>query len=144
MSLPNLKQGCRCAGDDAPLALSVGYAPPEVIFAYSVGLESMRVNTAADMWSVGVIAYELMTARPAFPAHMAKDDVIAALLGKQPLPWEAADAATLRKLLRLKGAILQCLTRNPADRPSAADFAGAVEHAFLPSATTTTICQRHQ
>lgn len=119
--------------------MSIGYAAPEVVFAYAAGLRSMRVSTAADMWSVGVIAYELLTAAPAFPRTMAKEDVVAALLGKQPLPWEVAPAATLRKLLRLKGAILQCLNRNPAKRPSAADFAGAVEHAFLPSATTTIV-----
>ena len=89
------------------------------------------------MWSVGVIAYELLMGRPAFESFSSKDTVIAALVGEAPLPWESASAADLKRLLKLKGSILQCLSRDPEQRPTAVDFAGVVEHTFLPAATTT-------
>jgi hypothetical protein len=56
--------------------------------------------------SVGVLAYELLTGQPTFGPGSTKESVIAALAGRAQLPWEAAGAPELKKLLRLKSAVL--------------------------------------
>ena len=109
---------CR-AGEKAPLAFSLIYAAPEVVTAFVNHESSIVASEAADMWSMGVIAYELLTGEPAMPPGATRQSLIDALTGKAKLPWEAADAATLRKLMRLRGVIMQCLHRDPAKRPSA-------------------------
>ena len=70
------------------------------------------------MWAIGVIAYELLTGRPAFPLGTTQEGLIDALTGKKKLPWEEASADELRMLLKLKGPVLQCLSREPELRPT--------------------------
>ena len=69
---------------------------------------------------------QLLTGESAFPAGSSKETVMRAVLGGAPLPWEVAPVDTQRKLLRLKGPILQCLRRDPAARPSAAGLLRAL------------------
>ena len=47
------------------------------------------------------------------------DVVRAQILGDQALPWEVSDC---RELRTLKRSVLQCLSRDPLDRPTAADL----------------------
>jgi serine/threonine protein kinase len=74
-----------------PMSFSLTYAPPEVIAAYDAGEKNMPVSGAGDMWSLGVIAYELLTGRRAFPKELHLDDVRAQVMGAKPLPWEKED-----------------------------------------------------
>ena len=89
------------------------------------------------MWSVGVIAYELLTGASAFPHGSLKDTVIDALLGKSPLPWETATSEQLRRLMRLKRPILQCLCRDAGKRPSIEQLMASIQSIFQGSATTS-------
>lgn len=119
-----------------PLAFSLAYSAPQVVAAYAAGASRIVADKAADVWSLGVIAFELLTGALAFDNTFSREQVIAALVGETQLPWETASAATLKSLRKLKGPILQCLSREPSERPTAAEFAGAVEHTCLPAATT--------
>ena len=41
------------------------------------------------MWAVGALAWELLTGRPLFGDSFSDEDVVMALLGFKPLPFEA-------------------------------------------------------
>lgn len=41
------------------------------------------------MWAVGALAWELLTGRPLFGDAFSDEDVVMALLGFKPLPFEA-------------------------------------------------------
>lgn len=41
------------------------------------------------MWAVGALAWELLTGRPLFGDNFSDEDVVMALLGFKPLPFEA-------------------------------------------------------
>jgi serine/threonine protein kinase len=46
------------------------------------------VQTASDMWAVGVVAWELLTGSPLFGDTFTDEDVVMVLLGFKPLPFE--------------------------------------------------------
>ena len=46
-------------------------------------------QAASDMWAVGALAWELLTGRPLFGDNFSDKDVMMALLGFKPLPFEA-------------------------------------------------------
>ena len=46
-------------------------------------------QAASDMWAVGALAWELLTGRPLFGDAFSDEDVVMALLGFKPLPFEA-------------------------------------------------------
>ena len=120
------------AGTDAPLAFSPRYAAPEVLRAYEAGARTIPVTAALDTWSLGVMAYELLTDGPAFDRFSTPEEVTDQLVGRAPLPWE--DGATrdgkLRKLRMLKRSLTQCLSREPRERPSAAELLDGWERLF--------------
>lgn len=49
------------AGQASPLSYTLMYAPPEVVAADVRGKKEVAVETSADMWSFGIMAYELAT-----------------------------------------------------------------------------------
>lgn len=62
-------------GDAAPTAFSIGYAAPEVIQAYRDG-RKIIARESIDAWSLGVIAYELLTGEPAVDMFRGPDKVL--------------------------------------------------------------------
>lgn len=58
-----------------PLAFSLTYAAPEAVAAAAAGHRKVAVDSAVDMWALGVVAYELLTARRAFPKHLSHADI---------------------------------------------------------------------
>lgn len=56
------------AGTRAPLRATLAYAAPEAVRAYDCGDRDLLSTPELDSWSLGVLAYELLTGRPAF--HM--------------------------------------------------------------------------
>ena len=59
--------GCVAAiGQAVPLSFTLAYASPEVATAHEAGTECLEVTAAMDAWSLGVMAFELLTGAPAF------------------------------------------------------------------------------
>ena len=59
--------GCAARIDEpAPLNFTLAYAAPEVASAAMASQKVIRPTPALDAWSLGVMAFELMTRAPAF------------------------------------------------------------------------------
>eukprot|EP00892_Ulva_mutabilis_P010359 jgi/Ulvmu1/7696/UM038_0128.1 len=117
--------GCAARiGEVAPLTFTLTYAPPEAVSAAMAGGKGIESTRALDAWSLGVMAFELMTGAPAF--RLLTDGrcrVIAMLRGDLPLPWEGElPPAVLRKLGTVRAPIMQLLQRDPARRASMRSF----------------------
>ena len=121
----------RGAGGMANLAFSPRYAAPEVLQAYEAGEKEVSVAASTDIWSLGVMAFELLTDAPAFDRYTPQKDVIAALSGRAALPWEGPGGeGKLRRLRMLQRSITRCLSRDAAERPSAQELLASWEKLF--------------
>ena len=54
------------AGEDAPLSFTLAYAAPEVAAAYRGERWDIEAHPALDTWSLGIMAFEMLTRAPAF------------------------------------------------------------------------------
>ena len=130
------------AGDTVPLMYSPLYATPEVAQAVERGDRTIVADAAADMWALGVMAFELLTHQPVFhPWSTTRGTIWAQLCGREALPWEdgAPEQATKVKQLQvLKRAVLECLQREPEDRPAADQVLRHWRSLFEASTVTTT------
>ena len=53
-------------GEKVSLSFTLAYAAPEVVHAVYANQYSMEASPALDAWSLGVMAFELLTGAPAF------------------------------------------------------------------------------
>jgi serine/threonine protein kinase len=59
--------GCAARiGAAAPPSFTLAYAAPEVVRALVMGTRTVVTTPALDAWSLGVMAFELLTGSPAF------------------------------------------------------------------------------
>jgi eukaryotic-like serine/threonine-protein kinase len=59
--------GCAArSGESAPLLFTLVYAAPEVLRALKDGQDAIIADPALDAWSLGVMAFELLSKEPAF------------------------------------------------------------------------------
>jgi len=98
--------------------LTLHYASPEQI-------EGKAITVASDVYSLGVLLYEILTARRPYDSERSTRGAVeqAILEGEPPLPSSrAADQATARKLRgELDAIVVKALKREPADRYATAD-----------------------
>jgi hypothetical protein len=103
----------RCEKDDATQTGpwgTVHYAAPELFD------EKAELTGKADVWSFGLILYEICTDSPAFPTALSPFDVIRQLRGqcRPKIPIECGDY--------MISLICRCWSDDPPDRPSFADI----------------------
>ncbi|KAK9823492.1 hypothetical protein WJX72_003130 [[Myrmecia] bisecta] len=75
-------------GEAAPLRYNLRYAAPELLVSDLAGETLVHADPAADMWSLGLVAYEVLTGCAVFGDHYNDEAVISMLLGYSKLPWE--------------------------------------------------------
>jgi serine/threonine protein kinase len=117
------------------------YCAPEIAIDPSKPLPPTTVTSAADMWGIGVIAFELLTNERVFPTEASDAEIISALRG-HALPWEAAAPGRegrCEKLRGLKRAVLACLDRDPSRRPTAESLLASWEHMYDSMKTLSTV-----
>ena len=128
------RYGPLTAESTASLMFSLKYAAPEVVRALEAGSRTIRVDAAVDIWAIGVIAFELLTGERAFPGAMGSEAAAQeAIAGRVPLPWEGRSGVVemrLRKLRGMRRTVLQCLDRDPAQRPSSEALLQSWDHTF--------------
>ena len=101
---------------------------PEVAAAWETGATSVIVSPAVDIWAFGVLAYELLTHRHAFPRTLSEAAIWDQVTGRVALPWETLDGeGTNNFRARAKGIVLECLHRDAAQRPTAKALRAALQ-----------------
>ena len=109
---------------------SLQYVAPEVLAAVEAGDASIETSAAADIWALGVIAYELLTNSRAFGMGTTRAVITAQVLGREAAPWEQEPRAVGAKLRGLRRSVMSCLQRDPEQRPTAAQLVEGWEHMF--------------
>eukprot|EP01025_Chloroclados_australasicus_P037702 TRINITY_DN3852_c0_g1_i1.p1 TRINITY_DN3852_c0_g1~~TRINITY_DN3852_c0_g1_i1.p1 ORF type:complete len:209 (-),score=21.26 TRINITY_DN3852_c0_g1_i1:251-877(-) len=115
-----------------PISYCLPYAPPEVMAEVEAGQHRMVVKKSQDIWSLGVVVWELLMKKRLFPPDASPQSIKSQLLGATPLPWEnkGANAANLRRLTFLRRHVLACLSRDPKARPTANALLDVLTHLF--------------
>lgn len=104
------------------------------------GQVATKATAAADVWALGLIAFETLTKTVVFPAGTTEKQIRDRITGRLPLPWEEGDAAGRERVRALRGfrrSVMMCLERNPARRPRSTEIVTMWTHLFDGPPTNT-------
>lgn len=88
---PGVFTATMCCADrksPVPFEAPMRCTAPEVEAARESGAAGVVTDGSADMWALGVLAFELLTQSSAFPPGVPVATVRKMVLGRIPLPWE--------------------------------------------------------
>ncbi|NJM90947.1 MAG: protein kinase [Myxococcales bacterium] len=127
------------AGTEGELEFTPQYAPPEVITAFEAGQYTMTAEASSDVWSLGIMAFEILTDTRVFAPGTDMQTIQNAIMGHTPMPWEGPERAQLLpKLKMFKSDVMQCLDRDPKRRPPIRVVVNAWRHMFDAMSTKVT------
>ena len=93
------------------------YLPPECFASPGDGGAAVRISNKVDVWSVGVIFYQMLFGRKPFGEKQTQDEVHAMHVGAAPALAGPAFPAKPAVSAEAKAFIKRCLTHAAADRP---------------------------
>lgn len=127
------------AGAISRLTFSVSYSPPETLMVLRAGQRTIKSDPAADIWAIGLVAYELIHRRRAFREFSwTFSDVLDAAAGTRAYPWEDRPGSFARdpELRALGSVVRACLSRDSAARPTAGQLVQRLNQLFDSHGTT--------
>jgi serine/threonine-protein kinase len=89
-------------------------------------LQGLRISTAADLWALGMVLYEMLAGRRAFGGE--RQGMIHSILFESPLPLREGNADVPAVLETI---VARCLAKEPRERPSAAAVAAELQASGL-------------
>ena len=104
---------------------------------------ALHVTLSALSVAAGVIAYEAITDAPAF-GFSKREQVMACARGERAYAWEPSDSSrsggnnsAAFERSRVRGIVLQCLARDPCQRPTAPQLVRAIDRISNATRTAT-------
>lgn len=101
----------------SPLDDDIRYAAPEVLHALQQN-QPVAAHPAQDIWTLGVLAYELVTGTRAFTG-VPPDAIYKCANAITPYPWSAHPSHPSLLASEARAVIEACLRRDPMSRASA-------------------------
>lgn len=104
------------------------------------GQVATKATAAADVWALGMIAFETLTSTVVFPPGSTEKQVRDRITGRLPLPWEESGPAGRDRVRALRGfrrSVMLCLDRSPAQRPRSTEVV-TMWHNLFDGPTTNT------
>lgn len=112
------------AGSQTRARYTLEYASPEVIRAVgAMRAHYVECKPSMDIWSLGVIIFEVLTGKAFFPLECNRDAMKDGLVGLEPLPVEE-DPKVFQRIPGeggLRGVVKAMLSRDTERRPTAAE-----------------------
>lgn len=105
-----------------PLASGIKFAAPEVVQNTSRRDASLKAHVGVDTWAVGLLAFELVTGQPFFPAGASSEQQRAMLAGEKPFSF-GRDSAVWAGLGSLEDVVRRMVCMEPLLRPAVRELA---------------------
>ncbi len=96
----------------APVTTTPGMLMGTIVYMSPEQARGFEVDARTDIWSLGVVLYEMIAGRPPFEGHT-NSDVLASVLNREPLPLTQPSPAVSAELERI---VLKTLAKDPEER----------------------------